>query len=246
MITSGSEGMASHIVDEPVRGALGDQQASATGHSGAEAYDRWFESRWGRYAAAIERDTLLRAIGPVEHDLVLDAGCGTGRFSVAMERAGARVVGLDIDMDMLAIAVRRLAGPVVLGDIEHLPIRDAVFDVAAAVTVLEFVPHPERALAELLRVTRPGGTVVIGALNRRSPWGLAHRRRGNAWAGGRLFTTAELAALAESQGKAVSMTGALMAPGPFPGLQLLGPALERIGSRFSRIGAFQVLVMRRS
>src|SRR5690606_19545298 len=103
MITSGSEGMASHIVDEPVRGALGDQQASATGHSGAEAYDRWFESRWGRYAAAIERDTLLRAIGPVEHDLVLDAGCGTGRFSVAMERAGARVVGLDIDMDMLAI-----------------------------------------------------------------------------------------------------------------------------------------------
>ncbi len=213
--------------------------------TGADAYDQWFDSRWGRYAAAIERDTLLQAVGPVEHDLVLDAGCGTGRFSIELARVGARVVGLDIDIDMLAIAARRLAGSVVLGDIECLPVRDGVFDVAAAVTVLEFVPHPDRALAELIRVTRPGGRVVVGALNRRSPWGVLHRRRGGAWAGVRLFSTDEIAALGEGQGGALSMTGALLAPGPFPGLDHLGPALERIGRRFSRIGAFQVLVMRR-
>ncbi|MFW6092110.1 MAG: class I SAM-dependent methyltransferase, partial [Actinomycetota bacterium] len=102
--------------------------------TGAAAYDRWFESLWGRYAAAIEWDTLLGALGPVDDDLVLDAGCGTGRFSVELARAGAHVVGLDIDMDMLVLATKRLAGPVVAGDIERLPVRDGVFDVAAAVT----------------------------------------------------------------------------------------------------------------
>jgi predicted RNA methylase len=58
----------------------------------------------GRYAFAVESAAVLQAAGVLEGTRVLDAGCGTGRFTGALERARASVVGVHLDPDMLTAA----------------------------------------------------------------------------------------------------------------------------------------------
>jgi ubiquinone/menaquinone biosynthesis C-methylase UbiE len=125
----------------------------------AATYDAWFERPWGRYAFAIESRAVCDALGPVEGRAVLDAGCGTGRFSLVLAQAGARVVGVDHDMDALRIAARR-AGAVACGDVAALPFADETFDACVAFTLCEFVDRPDRVVEELVRVTRSGGVVA--------------------------------------------------------------------------------------
>jgi SAM-dependent methyltransferase len=99
---------------------------------------------------------------------VLDAGCGTGEISFRLAEAfpRARVLGVDIIEDHLERARRRCAA---LGgrarfenrSIFDLRLPDALFDLAVCRHVLQAIPHPERALAELVRVTRGGGWIHL-------------------------------------------------------------------------------------
>ncbi len=121
----------------------------------AVAYDRWFEQPWGSYAFAVESAAISRAAGAIGNRLVLDAGCGTGRFTTRLAERRATPVGVDIDPGMLAVAAGRLPGRCLRATIEHLPFPKATFDLTIAVTVLEFVADPAAAVAELARVSRP-------------------------------------------------------------------------------------------
>jgi SAM-dependent methyltransferase len=207
-------------------------------------YDRWFDEPWGRYAFAVEAATVLRAAGALDGRRLLDAGCGTGRFGTVFTRRGSLVVGVDPDAGMVAIARSRLAGRCVRGASEDLPFPAETFDLTVAVTVLEFVTDPAAAVAELARVTRPGGRILIGALNPRSPWGLAnHRRlRSGVWCHARFLSRGELRSLAAPHGASTLHAG-LFAPGAFPALRLLGPALEALGTVAPALGAFQVVAI---
>lgn len=205
----------------------------------AERYDRWFDAPWGHYAANVERRALAAALGP-DPGRVLDVGCGTGRLTVP---TGHRfVVSCDRSAAMLAIAHDRVAGHLVRADADHLPFADGSFDVTTAVTLCEFTANATHTIAELARVTLAGGRVVVGALNRRSPWGLAHRRKFDAapWSSARFLTDAELRRIGSVHG-AVRTSVVLYAPGAGRGIRWWGPALEAIG-RFSapRSGAFIV------
>jgi SAM-dependent methyltransferase len=210
----------------------------------ALAYDRWFESRWGRYASRVEWRALARDLGRVSDARIVDVGCGTGRFTHRLEEAGARVVGVDVDAGMLDGARSRVRGPLLRAQAEQLPFEAGVFDIAVAVTVLEFVHEPERALAEMARVTRSGGRLVIGALNLASPWGLAHQTRLAAppWTDACFLSRARLLSLGSRIGRA-RIRGALFAPGDLPGLPVIGPVVESAGTAFSKWGAFQVLTV---
>lgn len=106
---------------------------------------------------------------------VLDAGIGTGAMSTALCRTWPGQValsGVDISADMLSEARKRL-NPLVhsltltQGDIERLPLPDESLDIVMMAHVLEHIPDPSRALAELFRVLRPGG-VLITSITRRS------------------------------------------------------------------------------
>jgi SAM-dependent methyltransferase len=95
---------------------------------------------------------------------VLDAGCGTGEiaFRLAKTMPRAKVLGVDIIDDHLALARRRtahLAGRVTFENrsIFELGLPGASFDLVVCRHVLQAIPHAARALAELARVTRPGG-----------------------------------------------------------------------------------------
>jgi SAM-dependent methyltransferase len=156
-----------------------DQPTAPAGTSATAAadYDAWFQAPWGRYAFAVESAAVLEAAGALGGARVLDVGCGTGRLTGAIQQAGASVVGVDLDPDMLTVAAANLAGPRLVADAQRLPFATGAFDLTVPLTLLEFVDDPARVVAELARVTRPGGRLLIAALNRASPWGLAHHRR---------------------------------------------------------------------
>jgi ubiquinone/menaquinone biosynthesis C-methylase UbiE/DNA-binding transcriptional ArsR family regulator len=101
-------------------------------------------------------------------DLVIaDIGCGTGTLTFELARFAKKVIGVDLSPQMLRRA-REVAKEKELrnvdfrsGDALQLPLESNRVDAAFAVMVLHFLPDPKRAVAELCRITRPGGSVVI-------------------------------------------------------------------------------------
>jgi SAM-dependent methyltransferase len=102
--------------------------------------------------------------------LVLDVGGGPGFFVRALRSAGAEAFCVDADAGELAGAGAGEPGSI-LGSALDLPIASQRVDVCFSSNVLEHVPDPERMLAEMVRVTRPGGLVFCAFTNWLSPWG---------------------------------------------------------------------------
>ncbi|KUF19175.1 class I SAM-dependent methyltransferase [Streptomyces silvensis] len=117
-----------------------------------------------------ERDFLIDSISSGEK--VLDIGCGTGRFTVPMADKGAQVSGLDISRSMLEVAERKLherglSADLREGDMAHLPFPDASFDTVTSMLALMHIPLADRpaVFAEVQRVLRPGGRMLLGVKN---------------------------------------------------------------------------------
>lgn len=110
--------------------------------------------------AARTRAFLAPAAGD---ERALDAGCGTGALTQALAPLVGEVVGIDASPEYLA-AAREHAPPnatFVEGDVTALPFDPASFDLTASARVLHHVRRPELAVAELARVTKPGGRLLV-------------------------------------------------------------------------------------
>lgn len=216
---------------------------STSGPETAAKYDSWFETPWGRYAADVEFGLIAAALEPAPKARVLDVGCGAGRFGEKLAELGADLVGVDLDSSMLGIAQRRLQR-VALADAHHLPFEDGTFDKAFAVTLCEFSGDPEGVIDEIARVTRTGGRIVIGLLNKRSPWGWLRRRRLSRppWRDATFIDAEEFMETAGRIGT-VSRTSGLFSPAAaLPGF--ISQMVEATGSRLlPGIGAFQVITV---
>lgn len=102
--------------------------------------------------------------------VLLDLGSGPGHYTAALERAGARVVAVDLDRaDIERVAERGLCA--VHGDATRLPFGDASFDGVFSSNLLEHVPDQAAVLDEIERVLRPGGWAWVSWTNWYSPWG---------------------------------------------------------------------------
>jgi demethylmenaquinone methyltransferase/2-methoxy-6-polyprenyl-1,4-benzoquinol methylase len=114
------------------------------------------------------RKVVARAVGGGPGQVVLDLAAGTGTSARAFVRAGGRSVACDFSFGMLSVGARRPAAGLsfVAGDALDLPFRDGVFDVVTISFGLRNVADTGQALAELLRVTRPGGRLVICEFSR--------------------------------------------------------------------------------
>jgi ubiquinone/menaquinone biosynthesis C-methylase UbiE len=105
-------------------------------------------------------DDLLPLAGD---ERVLDVGAGTGAFAFAVAPRVREVVAVEVDEEIAARAAADAPAnvEVVVGDGEHLPLDDFSFDVAATLRTLHHTPRPELLVAELVRVTKPGGTILV-------------------------------------------------------------------------------------
>jgi len=127
-------------------------------------YDAWYHSRRGSWIGDTEFRLLLKMLKPEPGATLLDVGCGTGYFSRRFASSGLNVCGLDPDASILAYA-QSLGSNIryYLGDAIALPFAEKSYDYCSAVTSLCFVAEPEKAIREMLRVSRKG--IVIGLLN---------------------------------------------------------------------------------
>lgn len=103
--------------------------------------------------------------------LLLDVGGGPGYFADAFEAAGATYVPLDADAGEMVLHGRTPGPRTVQGSGTGLPFRSGAFDVAYSSNVLEHVAEPWRLADEMVRVTRPGGTVFLSYTLWWGPWG---------------------------------------------------------------------------
>jgi SAM-dependent methyltransferase len=146
-------------------------------------YNAYGEFEWvrleatpfGRLQAIIHEDFILRYLK--SDDRVLDTGCGPGRFSISVARAGGRVTALDISDKQLEIAKHKIAeaGQIdkieqfIEGDICDLSMfEDAQFDMVICFGgALSYVCEKrQKAAAELIRVTKRGGVILVSVMSR--------------------------------------------------------------------------------
>lgn len=138
----------------------------------ADRYDRWFESGEGKAIFEIEK-SCLRTLIPCCEGRWLEVGVGSGRFAESLGISE----GVDPSLPMLAIAATR-GIHTMHGVGEALPYQNATFDGVLVVTTLCFLTNAKKALAEIHRVLRSNGVLVVGIVPAESPWGLLYREKG--------------------------------------------------------------------
>lgn len=127
-------------------------------------HDRSFAERTlARYLPA----AVLRRRGHA-----LDVGCGDGRISAMLHQLGFSVIGLDIAPTSLWFQHR--GAKFVVASAESIPFPDATFDLCTSFLALGYVPDDHQAIAEMARVLKPGGTLLLQLTNRRNLYSLCH------------------------------------------------------------------------
>jgi ubiquinone/menaquinone biosynthesis C-methylase UbiE len=139
---------------------------------------------------------IMEAIAPHKSPLILDVATGTGRLPLAMMRHNGfqgRVVGIDLSRQMLRYAVKNLnlyeeRVDFIWSPAEKLPFADNTFDVVTSLEALEFMTDPKAVLAELVRVLRPGGLLLVS------------QRQNTRYMPGKTWTSGEIQAILVDMG----------------------------------------------
>jgi SAM-dependent methyltransferase len=144
---------AGHVVMDAVR-----RQDAV--FSEAHAYER-FMGRWSRSLAT----HVVRFAGVRDGDAVLDVGSGTGALAAAVVAAApsSRIVGIDPAAPYVRLAQRQHGSALVsfeVGDAQQMRFARASFDRTLSLLVVNFIPDARKALGEMVRVTKPKGTVA--------------------------------------------------------------------------------------
>ena len=151
----------------------------------SDAYVSSFSYEWNRHrrtqldseTSRESEETFREKTGLRPEDvagkLVLDVGCGMGRFAEVVSRWGGQVVGVDLSLAVEA-AFANLGGRanvrVMQADLFRLPFRPGTFDVVYSIGVLHHTPDCEKAFREILRFVRPGGRACVWVYGHMGTW----------------------------------------------------------------------------
>ena len=136
-----------------------------------DGYDRWARvyDHDVNPLPALEEPHVREALGDVGGCDIVDLGCGTGRHTEWLARAGARVTAVDFSQKMLERARRKVSATevhFVLHDLhDPLPLENASFDAVVSGLVLEHLRDPDGFFREARRVLRPRGRAVVSAMH---------------------------------------------------------------------------------
>lgn len=127
-------------------------------------FTRMFSFGSGRTARQTE--AALRAVLPAKQGRVLDVACGPGLYTrrLARDLPEGLVIGFDVSKPMLRQATRKSSGlsvAFVRGDAHELPYPDATFDSVICLAALYLIPKPHQVIAEMARVLKPDGRILI-------------------------------------------------------------------------------------
>lgn len=146
-------------------------------HFELEDWHWWFTGRHRILMGVLDRHLPP---GGAEGRRLLDFGCGTGTMLRSLVRYG-EAVGVDADAEAIRFCRRRGLKDVQHLESDELPFDDDAFDVVTAFDVLEHIDDDARALREIRRVLRPGGTLLLSVPAYRFLWGpqdeIAHHKR---------------------------------------------------------------------
>src|SRR6266404_4413835 len=131
----------------------------------------WEKGDFTRIAASMREsgESLVKSLGITRGTRVLDLGCGDGTTALPEARLGADVLGVDIAKNLVEAANRRAQGEGLTncrfqeGDASNLhELKDQTFDLVVSIFGAMFAPQPHDVAKEMVRVTRPGGRIVMG------------------------------------------------------------------------------------
>ena len=136
--------------------------------SGSTAFDRaagYYDSTRGRTPAGVARETEILAAELDGRGRVLEVGVGTGQVALPLHSAGIPMTGIDLAVPMLDVLRAKSGGvapfPLVLGDATTMPFAHSAFGGVVLRWVLHLIPEWQRAVAEIVRVLRPGAVVAV-------------------------------------------------------------------------------------
>jgi ubiquinone/menaquinone biosynthesis C-methylase UbiE len=129
----------------------------------------WEAGDYGTFAKYMEPGAIeiLASWNIAPGEKMLDVGCGAGQTAIPAAKNGVKVTGVDIASNLIEQARSRAQGEGLdakfeEGDAEQLNFPDASFDVVVSLIGAMFAPQPDKVAAELLRVCRPGGRIIMG------------------------------------------------------------------------------------
>jgi ubiquinone/menaquinone biosynthesis C-methylase UbiE len=160
-------------IDEMIRIAAtmhefpNDLEVPMLEHDVEEGYSLWAASYDGPNPAIEAEEPIVHPMfEALPAGVALDAACGTGRHAATLGALGHRVIGVDGNEAMLAVAREKVpAADFRHGQLEELPVDDRTIDLITCSLALTHVPDLQPVIREFARVTKPGGTVILSDIH---------------------------------------------------------------------------------
>ncbi len=137
-----------------------------------ENFAKDFDEKMNRYDLSVRLHIVFNELLPedIRGKRLLDAGCGTGYFSVMAFKKGAIVTSMDVGVNLLNMVAKKCESKRVLGSVLNMEFEDDKFDLIICSEVIEHTENPFNALREFYRVLKPGGTLALTVPNRFWKW----------------------------------------------------------------------------
>ncbi|GHT87813.1 ubiquinone biosynthesis protein UbiE [Spirochaetia bacterium] len=142
----------------------------------SRGYDSWYNTVLGAFVDTLETECAFSLLQPKRGMRVLDAGCGTGNFTIKLAKMGVSVVGIDISSSMLQLAEEKnvknnLNSTFMNADCETISFdKNAQFDGIISIAAFEFMENPLNVYTNLKQYLKIGAPFVIGTIQKGSDW----------------------------------------------------------------------------